>query len=193
MNRETTPTRITDKIMELCRGIVPEVAPIYVPVEAAGWSQPHECFPNVHRMVQEHGGQQVNGWAIWQWANILIDAEAHSVWESPDGCLRDITPHDYGEQKILFLRDDGMVYSGKRIGSVRQALTESSLVAEYIRLINEGDQIMDGTPGKMCKIPTSLMIRLVQISEVFHSEVDRNAPCPCQSGLKYKKCCGRSW
>lgn len=24
MNRETTPTRITDKIMELCRGIVPE-------------------------------------------------------------------------------------------------------------------------------------------------------------------------
>lgn len=64
MNRETTLTRITDKIMELCRGIVPEATPIYVPVEAVGWSQPHECFLNVHRMVQEHGEQKVNGWAI---------------------------------------------------------------------------------------------------------------------------------
>lgn len=105
--------------------------------------------------------------------------------------MRDITPHDYGEQKIFFLCDDGLVCSGKRIGSVRQALTDSPLVAEYIRLINERDQIMVGTPGKMCKIPKSLMIRLVQISEVLHSEVDRNAPCPYQSGLKYKKCRGR--
>lgn len=24
-------------------------------------------------------------------------------------------------------------------------------------------------------------------------KVGRNDPCPCQSGLKYKKCCGQSW
>lgn len=173
MNRETTPIKVTNKIMELCRGIVPDVEPIYVPVEAAGWSQLHECFPNVCRMVQEHGGQQINGWAIWQWANILVDAEAHAVWESPDGCLVDITPHDYGEQKILFLRDAGLVYSGKQIASVRQPLTGSPLVAEYIRLINERDQIMGASSGKMCKIPKNLLISILQISEVLHREVER--------------------
>lgn len=36
----------------------------------------------------------------------------------------------------------------------------------------------------------------VQVREVFHKEpirrekVDRNAPCPCGSGKKHKRCCG---
>ena len=61
-----------------------------------------ECFPNVEKMVQEYGGQQVNGRAIWQWDNKLVEAEAHAVWKSPDGQLIDITPHDYNEEKYYF-------------------------------------------------------------------------------------------
>lgn len=53
MKRETTPIRVTDKIMELCSGIVPDVKPEYVSVEAQEWSLPSECFLNVERMVQE--------------------------------------------------------------------------------------------------------------------------------------------
>ena len=179
--------------MELCSGTVPGAVPVYVPVEAAGWSLMNECFPNVQRMVLEHGGQQVNGWAVWQWANIAVTLEAHAVWESPEGELVDITPHGCGEREILSLRDGGMVYSGKRIGSIRRALTDSPLVEEYIRLVNERDQIMGPEPGKMCKIPKSLLLRLMQIQEILNTEVGRNELCPCQSGLKYKKCCGRSW
>lgn len=26
--------------------------------------------------------------------------------------------------------------------------------------------------------------------ELFNSKIERNEPCPCQSGKKYKKCCG---
>lgn len=198
MKRETTPNRVTDKIMELCSGIVPDAVPEYVPVAAQEWSLPSECFPNVERMVQEHGGQQVNGWAIWQWANILVEAEAHSVWQSPKGELIDITPHDNGERQILFLRDDSMVYSAQQIGSVRLALTESPLAAEMIELSQKTEIVLsDYKPGT--KIPIEelqkrlapLATRRQLIVAQMNRNVGRNDPCPCQSGLKYKKCCGR--
>ena len=71
---------------------------------------------------------------------------AHSVWQSPEGNLVDITPHDGGETKILFLRDETVVYSGKLIGSIRQPLTGSPLVAQLIQLMNERDRFMCTTP-----------------------------------------------
>lgn len=191
MKRETTPIRVTDKIMELCSGIVSDVIPEYVPVAAQEWCLPNECFPNVERMVQEQGGQQINGWAIWQWANILVEAEAHSVWRSPEGELMDITPYVNGENEILFLRDDNMVYKGNTIASIRLALTSSKLVAEYIWLMNERDRIMSETPGRMCSIPKPLLDRIEEIKAILHEDVRGNEFCPCQSGLKYKKCCGR--
>lgn len=198
MNRETTPIKVTDKIMELCRGIVPDVEPIYVPVEVAEWSLMNECFPNVQRMVREQGGQQVNGWAIWQCANILAEAEAHSVWQNPEGELIDITPHVNGESQVLFLRDDTMVYSGQSIRNVRLALTGSPLAAELVDLGDEIDVVMCSyKPGT--EIPLSeLRRRLLPLKErreaivgMLNQKADRNDPCPCQSGLKYKKCCGR--
>ena len=158
MKRETTPAKITDKIMELCSSAVPGAAPFYIPVEAAGWGLMNECFPNVQRMVWEHGGQQVNGWAVWQWANISVTLEAHAVWESPEGMLVDITPHDCGEREILFLRDDKVVYSGKPIGSIRQPLTGSPLVAELIGLLNERDRIMCASADRTYAIPKEMYL-----------------------------------
>ena len=37
-------------------------------------------------------------------------------------------------------------------------------------------------PGSFCKAPATTPIRV--------SKIPRNAPCPCRSGRKYKKCCG---
>lgn len=193
MKSETTPAKVTDKIMELCSRAVPGVEPVYVPVEAQEWSLPNECFPNVRQMVQEHGGQQANGWAIWQWANVLVEAEAHSVWQSPEGKLIDITPPAKGESEILFLRDADMVYKGNTIPSIRLALTSSQLVAELIWLMNERDRIMSETPGRMCSIPKPMWDRIEEIKAMLHEDVKGNEFCPCQSGLKYKKCCGRRW
>lgn len=65
--------------MELCSEIVPDAKLEYVSVEVQKWSLPCECFPNVRQMVREVGGQQVNGWTVWQWANILAEAETHSI------------------------------------------------------------------------------------------------------------------
>ena len=183
----------TDKIMELCSSAVPGAAPFYIPVEAAGWGLMNECFPNVRRMIQEHGGQPVNGWAVWQWANISVTLEAHAIWESPEEKIVDITPHDCGEREILFLRDDRVVYAGKPIGSIRQPLTGSPLVAELIGLLNERDRIMCASVDRTYDVPKEMYLRIMQIQEMLHREVGRNDPCPCQSGLKYKKCCGREY
>ncbi len=95
MKRETTPAKVTYKIMDLCSGTVPEVAPVYIPVEAAGRSLMNECFPNIQRMGREQGGQQVNGWAVWQWGNIAVTLEAHAVWESPEGKLNSLPKEMY--------------------------------------------------------------------------------------------------
>ncbi len=61
MKRETTPIRVTDKIMELCSEIVLDAVLEYVPVAAQEWSLSSECFPNVERMVQENGGSRSMG------------------------------------------------------------------------------------------------------------------------------------
>ena len=87
---------------------------------------------------------------------------------------------------------------GQSIGNVRLAITESPLVAELVNLGNRIDAVMCsyklGT-----EIPLSeLRCRLLPLKErkgaivrILNQKAGRNDPCPCQSGLKYKKCCGR--
>lgn len=144
-------------------------------------------------MVQEQGGQHINGWAIWQWASILVEAEAHSVWRSPEGELVDITPHDNGERAILFLHDADMAYSGQSIGNVRLAITGSPLAAELVNLGNKIDAVMCSyAPGT--EIPLSeLRRRLLPLKEqreaivgMLNQKTGRNDPCPCQSAFIVK-------
>lgn len=191
MKRETTPARISDKIMELCGQVVPGIEPVYVPTAAQPWCLPNECFPNVERMVKERGGRQVNGWTVWQWANMVITTEAHAVWQNQEGELIDITPHNLGEKEILFLPDARVIFVGYPIMGKRIPLTGSSLVAEMIDLMNVRDSYLCSTSERTYKIPEELLNRIMQVQSKLYEEVKGNEFCPCQSGLKYKKCCGR--
>lgn len=189
MGKATTPRIITQQIMELCQSIS-EYEPVYVSVKANPESRLNECFPNVAEHVREYGGQSVLGRCIWQRANILIEAEAHAVWRSPNGDLMDITSHINDEESILFLIDPQMVYSGNCIPSIRKALTSSPLVAEFITLFNDRDQI--AAEAKDTYTLTTVMLkRMYEIEWLLNQQVGRNDPCPCQSGIKYKKCCGQ--
>jgi len=76
MPRATTPPKITREIKRLCRKIAPESNLTLVPVKPAPDTSLNECFPNVKSMVEKCGGELAAGWIIWQWANILIEAEA---------------------------------------------------------------------------------------------------------------------
>ena len=190
MPRETTPPKITREIKRLCRKIAPKSKLLVVPVKAAPDALLNECFPNVKSMIEHHGGEMVSGWTIWQWANILIEAEAHAIWKNPNGELIDITPHDDGETNIFFLPDDNVTYEGMRIPAHRMALTNSSLVKEFIHLMEKQDAISCSTKGKYVSIPFELDMRLRDLKIRFNTEVTRNKLCPCGSGLRYKNCCG---
>lgn len=199
MNKmETTPDEISYKIIELCNMIVPDSSPIYVSVCEDRTASMNECFPNVDKIVILKGGRRVNGWCIWKFANILIEAEAHAVWKDESGNLIDITPHNGGEKQILFLPDNNLVYEGKNIDNVRMPLTNSHLVKEYISLNEELFAIVASyKPHEMVDVedlPKQYFVicdRLHELGILFHTKVERNDKCPCGSGLKYKKCCGK--
>lgn len=192
MIRETTPVRITQAIIDFCASITSDSSPEYIDVCPAPWAALNECFNNVSRMVKQYGGSMISGWSVWQRGNMLLDAEAHAIWRTPDGKLIDITPHNYNEKRILFLFDSSVCYQGITIPSHRQALTDSPLVAEFIRLYSERDHIMQtSTLGNVYVMPADLHNRINALQLKFSQEVGRNDPCPCGSGLKYKKCCGQ--
>lgn len=192
---ETTPKSISKEIIAGCDGIIAGQSPIVVPVIPLNNAKPNDCFNNVSRQVENNGGKQINGWAIWQRANILIEFEAHAVWQTTGEELIDITPLDREEQ-ILFLPDARVDYRGFPIPSKRFALTDSTLVAEYIALWSEYDAICAQypayTPIEIDRGTHEAYVynRRYEIESLFQKDVGRNDLCPCQSGLKFKKCCG---
>lgn len=198
MRFETTPLAISEEIKQFCKSIC-DGTPQYISVLPAPGATPHNCFPNVDRIVEVGGGKRVNGWAIWQFANVYIEAEAHAVWQNDAMSLIDITPHDDGEKQILFLQDSTLIYQGKKIPSKKAPLTNSPLAHEYVALSNEmqtflledylGERI---TPENLnYQRLKYIYIRQRELDALFKLSVGRNQPCPCGSGLKYKKCCGR--
>lgn len=190
MGRVTTPRIISPQVRELCQ-FISEYEPIYIEVKADPRSLINECFLNVDVHIKEYGGQSVLGRCIWQRANVLVEAEAHAVWKSPSGDMVDITPHNNGEDSILFLVDSKMTYDGNCIPSIRKALTPSPLVAEFITLFNERDRIAVESNESTFSLPADMVRRMFEIEQILNQRVGRNDPCPCQSGIKYKKCCGR--
>lgn len=190
MGRVTTPRVITPEIRELCRTIS-EHEPAFVAVNVDSGSLINECFHNIDTYIEKHGGQRILGRSIWQRANALIEAEAHAIWKSPTGEIFDITPHTNNETSILFVVDPKMTYAGNCIPNIRKALTSSPLVAEFIILFNERDRIAAESKGNTFSLPTDMVRRMFEIEQILNQRAGRNDPCPCQSGIKYKKCCGK--
>ena len=199
MLKETTPMAITPEIVNLCKSISEDV-PLYVRVDPAPGMTYQNCFPNVASLVEQVGGKQVNGWAIWQFANVYIYLEAHSVWQNDVGTLIDPTPHIDGESQILFLPDSTVVFNGRKIPGKRMPLTDSLLAKEYVDNATEmGYYIINHYNGDKLSPDDPLYPRLShayrrnqELLAIFRTNVNRNDDCPCGSGIKYKKCCGKN-
>lgn len=196
---ETTPNQITVKIIELCSKVVPGAVPVFVEVATQEYAIENDCFNNVNEMVHRNGGKSVPGWSVWQWDNILVEAEAHAVWRSPSGQMIDITPHINKEKRILFLPDDQVSFNGYPINSIRMQLTDSPLIAELIQIKEWLFSIVSTYPAyenitledAQAAQYRAILYRHDEIIMALHKKTERNDPCPCQSGLKYKKCCGQ--
>ncbi|CAN5601802.1 hypothetical protein BH20ACI4_BH20ACI4_20930 [soil metagenome] len=192
----TTPAKITTEIRKFCNQISSKSNPIYLEVKSLPTSIKNECFKNVQNYISQNGGTIQYGWRIWECAGIMVEAEFHSVWVSPEGEFVDISPAE--EKNILFLPDNSKIYEGKQINNIRLAFSNNPLVKEFIYLnnrffeeMNKGELIDKfGAVAVPAHIITPLMQRKDEVGlKLFEIFAKPNSPCYCGSGRKFKKCC----
>lgn len=147
------------------------------------------CFTNVEKYVGKFGGSLLMGWKITVRTNLYIEGEAHAVWQTPEKEIVDITPDQEEYDRILFSSQESM--SVCKTPSKYVPITSSALVQEYIALKNTFESIRCGTTDGVVRIPKQLVVDILTMDGVFASKTGRNDKCPCQSGLKYKLCCGQ--
>ena len=129
----STPSRITADVRRLCRQIGGLGEPFFVDVLARSDSIGGDCFGDVSKQTDEHGGSIQHGWAIWEWLGIASEGEFHAIWRKPDGSFLDVTKKKDREERILFAPDLSRVFEGRRMESVHTAIGRDPLIKEWIR------------------------------------------------------------
>ncbi len=126
--------------------IVKDTSPYYVPVQPAPFAEVNDCFGAVPKQVELHGGHQQIGWTIWMWPKVLVEAEFHSIWISPEGQPIDITPKGAEIPRILFCPDNHRQYRGCQINNIRKPLQNRREIKRFCELatlihkeLNKGD------------------------------------------------------
>ncbi|TGL61173.1 SEC-C metal-binding domain-containing protein [Leptospira sarikeiensis] len=161
-----------------------------------------DCFINVQNKINLVGGRRVIGWAIWILPKILIEAQFHAIWESPEGEKIDITPRKRYYEKILFFEDPYLTYDGYQRNNIRIPLYPfepiDAIISVYDRLyeiMNKGERKfqhgkMSYTENELEELDQMHFFRL-EMERIALSHIPApNSPCNCGSGRKYKKCCG---
>lgn len=197
--KTTTPPKITRAVRRLVEAMKPGGEAAYLTVQPEADAVVNECFPNVEAKIARAGGRMLCGWQLWEWPNVLIEAEFHAVWVSPVGELVDITPKPHGETRILFVPDERKHYDGTAVDNVRMPLRDDQLIRHFIRaseaivrVLNRGER---ASQYGYVSVPAHEIEPLQQIQSFLgHSLASRlrdHDPCICGSGGKYKRCHGR--
>ena len=211
----SVPKAITEQILGLCRKIGATERPIFIKVQPAPTSILNECFPNVDRVVKARGGSLQYGWSLWEKPDIFMEGIFHGVWKDDSGNLIDDTPHDDGDEQILFLPDTGRVYTGAPVNNVRMVLSKDPAIIARFKRTEAFHALMRkyNVDGRIFSIPTNEILAALKGASIHEiaghvgeesfwnmvrqgdiklpTKVGRNEPCPCGSGKKYKHCCGK--
>lgn len=129
--------------IEFCQKIVPGVQPVLLNSDPFPGAEEMDCFFNVERAIEQHGGKAVYGWAIWQISGVYIEAEFHCIWENDEGEMLDITPYPYRMDSILFLPDHTRTYTGKQVDNIRKALVDDPDVIRWLYLARKRFEILN--------------------------------------------------
>jgi len=190
-NKTTTPPRISEQILELCRKLDPSQEPVYVPVRPWQGGRVDSCFYNIEDKIKVDGGGVQYGWTIWEKPEILIEAEFHAVWVSPENELIDITEKADAEPQILFLPDSNRVWEGEMIDNVRAPLVDNAYTRHLIRYAEAMFKLRKKYwRNGVSMLPYEELQRHEWQYGMHTIKVGRNEPCYCGSGKKYKKCHG---
>ena len=176
---------------------------VYIEVKPSLDAKLYECIYNVRDKIKIDGGKEILGWEIWK-TDILIEAQFHSVWQSPNKVLVDITPREseVKVENILFFPDKKLVYDGSQKDNIRFNITESRLVDDFLQLAetlfriqNKGakkytnERILNSYESELYR---TIEIMKVGIYKMIKQGLNRNSDCFCGTKLKYKHCHGKN-
>lgn len=163
------------------------------PGDPASWAQAAATLPEMPDFVlEEHGGRGPLG-AVAGPAKVRAAVSFHSHWpDSP--CADMIAAGVFAGSRFLA----GLMCWLNPLRSGDLAVTKGAVDALYEALLKRGVReiaAIDGVlPFEVCPDCGGLSFRMpdewAKSVSVRREKVGRNDPCPCGSGLKYKKCCG---
>lgn len=199
--KTTTPPQITRHIQQLLAKVVPGGNPAYLTVQPEADAVVNECFPNVAAKITRAGGHMLCGWQIWEWPHVMVEAEFHAVWVSPEGQVIDITPKPQGEATVLFVPDARRTYTGVGTDNVRLPMRDDLLIRHFIKASEAIVQVMNrgerATQYGHVSVPAHEIEPLIRaqsfLGQSISSRLRDHDLCLCGSGSKYKRCHGRSF
>jgi hypothetical protein len=136
-------------VQAFCKNIS-EVAPALIKLKPLENATQNDCFMLVDQHIQEHGGSKVIGWAVWEWPKVMIEAEFHCAWKSPDGELIDISPRPKHFEETIFVTDNTKLYRGRQVNNIRRSLNSSLTTTKYIETANNIFKEMN--KGKLAEV-----------------------------------------
>ena len=197
---DRVPQRIDHNVKRMIWRIGSTEEPVYLDVKTEPFAEVAECFSSVKEKVRRDGGSMQLGWQIWQIPDIMIEAEFHAVWKSPDGELIDITPKKCRIDRILFVPDSKARYYGARRRNKKLNISGNRLVDDLIeisearyRLLNKGGRTYKDTvlfSDEECEIHEKLSYSKSLVSTMVARGDKKSSPCPCGSGKEYRQCHG---
>ena len=191
----TTPAEISRPIQKLCKEVAGSAEARFIPVRTDSEAGALSAFDAVARKVGQDGGSMQPGWAIWQCADALIEAEFHAVWRSPDGELVDVAARPGGEQTILFVEDARRSDTGAAVDSERRALRRDPLIEDFITLGRKQFLLLHGDPDDAADRPARmrrLAVSQLIVKNMLEKGQGGDDPCLCNSGKRYKNCHGKA-
>lgn len=146
------PKLIKPYVIRFAREVVRNALalPVYVPCQTERGAPNGECFDIVKVRVSAAGGDRVLGWSIWERPRVVIEAELHAVWRSPEVVLVDIAPNCRGVPmpRICFVEDPDRTYRCVPVDNVRRALRNDKDVQRWLALYAERFRVLSNGEGE---------------------------------------------
>ena len=179
--QQNTPGALTPKLKEALLQVSPQ-DPFFVEVTPLGDSVPLHCYGNVERLVTDQGGEAVSGWIVYEGgAGSYLKLVHHHLWRTAVGNLLDPTPSD--ERRNLFLPDPT---PGRKQAIHYIQLDDLPETAEGIEFMKR----LDKDHFRMMGMFKAAIDGARRSPARKTAPIGRNSPCPCNSGRKFKRCCG---
>jgi hypothetical protein len=192
-----TPNLNDPPLSELLSKMNASSKPFYVPVKTAPGTIIDECVDNVNKMIHINAGQIVLGWQFWKTKH-LLEAEFHAIWENPERQLVDVSPKEFPDLQILFLKDHNLQLNGMQIDNYRLNFTKNALADDLITLskarfefLNRGKRAYQ----KELKLTIEeeqnfkyIMGLISMVNVVLEADGSHDSLCLCGSNRKIKEC-----